>query len=93
VIEHESHHCRRRDPPRILIVQILRDCLFFLPVMGCLRERYRTLAELAADEAAVSRTGDRRSLAAALITFAAIPSPGVVVAESTLGIVDHLGDH
>jgi len=77
VIEHEAHHCRRRDPLRILIVRVLGDCLFFLPVMRHLRERYLTLAELAADEAAMRRGADRRSLAAALLAFAEGPT-GVV---------------
>lgn len=87
VIEHESHHCRRRDPLRILIVQVLSDCLFFLPVMRHLRERYRTLAELAADEAAMSGGADRRSLAAALLAFAEGPSGVVGIAPER---VDHL---
>ena len=87
VIEHESHHCRRRDPLRILIVQVLSDCLFFLPVMRHLRERYCTLTELAADEAAMSRGADRRSLAAALLAFAEGPTGVVGVAPER---VDHL---
>lgn len=87
VIEHESHHRRRRDPLRILIVQVLADSLFFLPVMRRLRERYCTLAELAADEAAVRRSGDRRSLAAALLAFAEGPTGVVGIAPER---VDHL---
>lgn len=77
VIEHETHHCHRRDPLRILTVQVLSDCLFFLPVMRHLRERYCTLAELAADEAAMAVGADRGSLAAALLVFAEGPT-GVV---------------
>jgi hypothetical protein len=87
VIEHESHHCRRRDPLRILIVQVLGDCLFFLPVMRHLRERYCTLAELAADEAAMAFGSDRRSLAAALLSFAEGPTGVVGIAPER---VDHL---
>jgi hypothetical protein len=87
VIEHESHHCRRRDPLRILIVQVLSDCLFFLPVMRHLRERYCTLTELAADEAAMSRGADLRSLAAALLAFAEGPTGVVGIAPER---VDHL---
>lgn len=87
VIEHESHHCRRRDPLRILIVQVLSDCLFFLPVIRHLRERYCTLAELAADEAAMSQGADRRSLAAALLAFAEGPTGVVGIAPER---VDHL---
>jgi beta-lactamase regulating signal transducer with metallopeptidase domain len=87
VLEHESHHCARRDPLRVLIVQVLGDSLFFLPLMRRLRERYCALAELAADEAAVAKTGDRSALAAALITFASTPNPGVV------GIAPERVDH
>lgn len=87
VIEHESHHCARRDPLRILIVQVLSDSLFFLPAMRHLRGRYCMLAELAADEAAIAAGAERRALAAALITFAATPSPGVV------GIAPERVDH
>ena len=90
VIEHESHHCRRRDPLRILTVQVLSDCLFFLPVMRHLRERYSTLAELAADEAALSVGADRRSLAAALLSFAEGPTGVVGIAPER---VDHLLGH
>jgi len=87
VLEHEAHHCRRRDPLRMLIVELLEDSLFFLPLMRRLRERYCALAELAADEAAISGTGDRSALAAALMTFAATPSSGVV------GIAPERVDH
>jgi BlaR1 peptidase M56 len=87
VIEHESHHCRRRDPLRILIVQVLGDCLFFLPVMRHLRERYCTLVEIAADEAAMAGGAERRSLAAALLVFAEGPTGVVGIAPER---VDHL---
>jgi beta-lactamase regulating signal transducer with metallopeptidase domain len=87
VIGHETHHCRRRDPLRILTVQVLSDCLFFLPVMRHLRERYCTLTELAADEAAMTVSADRRSLAAALLVFAEGPTGVVGIAPER---VDHL---
>jgi BlaR1 peptidase M56 len=87
VIEHELHHCRRRDPLRILIVQVLSDSLFFLPAMRRLRERYCTLAELAADEAAVRKGRDRGALAAALLAFAEGPVGVVGIAPER---VDHL---
>ncbi len=87
VIEHETHHCRRRDPLRILIVQVLSDSLFFLPVMRHVLKRYRTLAELAADEAAMTAGADRRSLAAAVLMFAQGPTGVVGIAPER---VDHL---
>ena len=87
VIEHEAHHCRRRDPLRILTVQVLSDSLFFLPVMRHLRERYCALVELAADEAAMTVGAGRRSLAAALLVFAEGPTGVVGIAPER---VDHL---
>lgn len=69
VIAHECHHARVRDPLRILLARALADGLFFLPAVGRLGMRYATLAELAADEAAERATGDRRHLAAALLTL------------------------
>jgi BlaR1 peptidase M56 len=90
VIEHESHHCRRRDPLRIVAVQVLSDALFFLPVMRRLRERYRTLAELAADEAALTQGADRRSLAAVLLTFAEGPATDAGVVGIAPERVDQL---
>ncbi|MHB1834563.1 MAG: M56 family metallopeptidase [Solirubrobacteraceae bacterium] len=92
VLEHECHHSARRDPLRLLIVQVFADALFFLPLMRRMRERYCALSELAADEAAISGTGERHALAAALITFAGTRSAGVVgIAPER---VDHLlGEH
>lgn len=90
VIEHEAHHCRRHDPLRILIVQILSDALFFLPVMSHMRERYRALAELAADEAAITRGAHRTSLAAALLAFAESPPTTAGVVGIAPERVDHL---
>jgi hypothetical protein len=69
VLAHEAHHACRRDPLRIFSAHVLSDALFFLPLLSRLSERYESLAELEADEAAVHATGDRRPLAAALVAF------------------------
>jgi Zn-dependent protease with chaperone function len=87
VIEHEVHHCRRRDPLRLLIVQLISDALFFVPAMQRLSQRYRTLAELAADDAAVSKGSCPGTLAAALLAFTEGTRPGVV------GIAPERVDH
>lgn len=87
VIEHEVHHCHRRDPLRLLIVQLLSEALFFLPAMRRLSQRYRTLAELAADDAAVSKGSCPGTLAAALLAFTEGTRPGVV------GIAPERVDH
>jgi Zn-dependent protease with chaperone function len=88
VLAHERHHQRRRDPLRILIVHVLSDALFFVPVLRRLRRRYAALAELAADEAAVRAAGDRAPLASALLAFGETSNPAVVV-----GIAPERVDH
>ena len=87
VVAHEAHHARRRDPLRIFVARTLGEALFFLPVLRRLSTRYAALAELAADEAAVRRSGTRRPLAAALLAFEAAPSASVV------GIAPERVDH
>jgi hypothetical protein len=88
VVAHEAHHAHRRDPLRILLVTVLADALFFLPALGRLKKRYAELAELAADEAALSAVGNASQLAAALLQF------GETGVEGVIGIdperVDHL---
>lgn len=84
---HEDYHRRRRDPLRIVITRVFADGFVFLPALRRLSERYRELAELAADEAAVRRSG-RRPLASALLRFGTSASPGVVV-----GIAPERVDH
>jgi hypothetical protein len=86
VVAHEAHHACRRDPLRLFVAHALGEGLFFLPALGRLADRYAALAELAADEAAVSR-GGRRPLAAALLAFDETPNAGVV------GIAPERVDH
>jgi BlaR1 peptidase M56 len=78
VLAHEHHHARRRDPLRVLVVEVLGDALFFLPIMRRLRRRYRALSEVAADEAALRAVGDAAPLASALVTFGDAAEAGVV---------------
>lgn len=87
VLAHEIHHSRRRDPLRLLIARALGDGLFFLPAVRRLAERCATLAELAADEAAVGQRGGRPALASALLAFDAHLSPVAV------GIAPERVDH
>lgn len=88
VIAHETHHARRRDPLRIMLITVLSDALFFLPALRRLRNRYAELAELAADEAALSAVNDASHLAAALLHFGERGTPGVVGIDAER--VDHL---
>jgi beta-lactamase regulating signal transducer with metallopeptidase domain len=88
VLAHEAHHATRRDPLRILLARVLRDALFFLPIMRHVADRYGALAEMAADEAAVRHCGDRAALASAMLTFdERAPAGAVGLAPER---VDHL---
>jgi Peptidase family M48 len=69
VIEHEAHHARRRDPLRLLAAQTAADAFGFLPPLRGLARSTATLADLAADEAAVAAVGSRAPLAAALLAL------------------------
>ena len=77
VLAHEEHHRRRRDPLRLSAGAVVADAFFFVPALRRLLERYRTIAELAADDAAV-RSTDRPTLARALLRFTA-PGPSGAV--------------
>lgn len=77
VVAHESHHARYRDPLRILLARVLSEALFFLPALRKLGAGYSALTELAADETAVRRSGDRRHLASALLQFDQHANPAV----------------
>jgi len=87
VVAHEAHHAARRDPARILLLEILTHALFFLPALRRLELRYRQLAEIAADESALAATGDPSPLAAALLRFEQSGAPGVI------GIAPERVDH
>lgn len=88
VLAHERHHARRRDPLRVLVLGILSDALFFLPIMRRLGRRYGALAELAADEAAVLSVGQSAPLASAMLAFGQVNQRGAVAIGPER--VDHL---
>jgi Zn-dependent protease with chaperone function len=75
VLAHERHHARRRDPLRLATGRVLARALFFLPGLGDLVERQRALAELSADESAISGGPAHRSaLARAMLSFSDSPA-------------------
>ena len=59
-----------------------------MPILRRLRKRYAALAEIAADQAAVTAAGGPQPLASALLRFGQTSSPGVVV-----GIAPERVDH
>ena len=88
VIAHESHHAMRRDPLRMLAAEVLADTFFFLPALGHLARRYRQLAEVAADAAAIN-AGGTAPLASALLRFSDRPA----AAKSGIGITAERVEH
>ena len=92
VVVHEDHHARRRDPLRLLVIAVLGEALFFMPVMRRLRERYAQLAEIAADEAA-TRAAGAQPLAGALMRFGESTVPGIVVGIAPERVDALLGEH
>lgn len=70
VLAHEHHHRRVRDPLRFACGQMFSQALFFLPALRALFGRYRDVAELNADGAAVRvGAGGSAALASALLAF------------------------
>jgi hypothetical protein len=70
VLEHERHHAHRRDPLRLASGRVLARALFFLPGYQGLVNRQQRLAELSADEHAMTAApGNRSALARAMVTF------------------------
>jgi BlaR1 peptidase M56 len=70
VLAHERHHATRRDPLRLAAGRVVARALFFVPGLGELVRRQEALAELSADESAVSAAPENRSaLARAMLSF------------------------
>jgi Zn-dependent protease with chaperone function len=83
VLRHEGHHLRHRDPFKLLLVRVLADAFFFLPVVRELGRAYEVHKELAADaEAALDRAG-RVGLAQALLKL--LPQEDAVVEQAAVG--------
>lgn len=84
VLLHEQHHARRRDPLRLAASRALARALFFLPWLSELARRHQELAELSADEWAITIAPDCRSaLARAMLSFADAPESFADAPESS----------
>ncbi len=57
VLAHEAHHCRQRDPLRLLLGRTLKAAFFFLPLVGDLAQAAELQQEVAADRAAIAHLG------------------------------------
>jgi beta-lactamase regulating signal transducer with metallopeptidase domain len=75
VLAHERHHAHRYDPLRLAAGRVLARAVFFLPGLDDLVARQQALAELSADEWAVSDDPENRSaLARAMLSFSDAPA-------------------
>lgn len=72
VLLHEAYHCRRYDPLRTLLADVLAAAFFFLPAVAEWRDMFVTSTELAADRYAIQFAG-RPSLAGAMYKLLANP--------------------
>ena len=91
VLLHEDYHCRRFDPLRTFLADLLAALFFFLPVATEWRKLFFAATELAADRYAMRLAG-RFSLAGALhklLTHAApLPFPAGVGGVSGFSTLD-----
>lgn len=69
VFIHELHHLREKDPLKFLLIGILKDALFYIPLAPYLAERIRLKKECAADDAA-TKTVAHITLASAIVKAA-----------------------
>jgi Peptidase family M48 len=76
ILAHQHHHLARHDPLRMLLARVLSDAFRPVPSLATLAERHMSLADLAADAAAVRAVGDVQPLAAALMRFDAAAPAG-----------------
>lgn len=66
VLAHEAHHCRRRDPLRLLVSRTLETAFFFLLPVKKLAQTVELELENAADRSAIRQMGDDLPLLSAL---------------------------
>ena len=84
VVAHEQAHAGARDNLRRLLMAGTPDALASLPVGAGMMREWAAMAELAADETAVSQTSDRLHLASALVKVARLATtpPGALPAST-----------
>ena len=84
VVAHEQAHAGARDNLRRLLMAGAPDALAWLPVGAGMMREWAAMAELAADETAVSHSSDRLHLASALVKVARLATtpPGALPAST-----------
>ena len=91
VLHHEAHHCRQRDPLRLLVSRLISDSFFFVPFMRRLLDDSRLAQEMVADAVAIARTGTPLPLASALhklLTKSSTPPPNRWLVISQINITE-----
>ncbi len=69
VFVHELHHLREKDPLKFILINLIKDALFYIPLAPYLAERIRLKKECAADDAA-TKTVAPITLASAIVKAA-----------------------
>jgi Zn-dependent protease with chaperone function len=77
VLLHEAHHRKKRDPLRFFCLTVLKDLLFYLPIVEWFARHMRQLKEIEADGAAIERTSEPLTLAGALVKVAKYGNAGL----------------
>ncbi len=75
VVLHESHHQRSKDPLKGLMVSLISDFLFFLPVTSFLTKTFRLTSELTADAYSVGSQADPLDLVSSLLKVQKLNGP------------------
>lgn len=93
VLVHEREHARRRDPLRLATSRVIARSFFFLPAIRELGRGQTMLAEVSADERAVSAAaGDRSAVARAMLSFSDAPDAGGSAGVDPARVDHLLGD-
>lgn len=78
VLAHEAHHCRQRDPLRLLVARTLKAAFFHVPLVGHLAEAAELQQEMAADQSAIAHLGSDLPLLCTLQKLLKQGSAGVI---------------
>jgi len=67
VIHHETAHQKYNDPLKVLILQVISEVMWYIPLTKWSYENYKIMVELVADEYAVNRMGSEVGIGSALV--------------------------
>lgn len=67
VIQHETYHQKNYDTLKMLILQLISQGMWFIPLTKWSYQNYKIISELLADKYAISQTGSELGLSSALV--------------------------